>query len=300
MAPKIARIRAVFQGDELFMTLATYYRQNHYHPVFALRNSLSLLLQIPFFIAAYSYLTHLDLLSHTAFLFIPDLGAPDALLSIDTLAINVLPILMMLINGISGMVYSRALPFSQKLPIYGVSLIFLVLLYNSPSGLVICWIMNNIFSLIKNCVQKIKLPAPRSDPIAPYTSRSVFIYSTLTLFLLSGLVIPLALISASVQEFSFIETYRSPFPFIYHAALQSAGVFIFWLSCVYFLCLKNQKYWGALIMFLLCVFALPNAFCFFGKCTFLSETLVLENPETLMVSFIIKALEQLDKKLTIV
>ncbi|MDR2759448.1 MAG: hypothetical protein LBB78_08705, partial [Spirochaetaceae bacterium] len=62
LAPKIAKIKAVFKGDEQYMMLSTYYRQNHYHPVYAMRNTFSLLIQIPFFIAAYSYLSHLEVL----------------------------------------------------------------------------------------------------------------------------------------------------------------------------------------------------------------------------------------------
>ncbi|GHV19361.1 hypothetical protein FACS189494_00730 [Spirochaetia bacterium] len=57
LKPVIDNIKAVFKGDKRFMILQTYYRQNHYHPVFALRSTLSLFIQIPFFIAAYSFLS---------------------------------------------------------------------------------------------------------------------------------------------------------------------------------------------------------------------------------------------------
>jgi mRNA-degrading endonuclease RelE of RelBE toxin-antitoxin system len=30
---KLDKIKAVFQGDEQYMILSTYYRQNHYHPI---------------------------------------------------------------------------------------------------------------------------------------------------------------------------------------------------------------------------------------------------------------------------
>jgi membrane protein insertase Oxa1/YidC/SpoIIIJ len=80
LALKTAKIKAVFTGDEQYMILSTYYRQNHYHPVYALRNTFGLLVQIPFFIAAYSCLSRLEILRGSSFLFIRDLGAPDALL----------------------------------------------------------------------------------------------------------------------------------------------------------------------------------------------------------------------------
>ena len=56
MAPRLKRIKKAFKGDERFLMLQEYYRINHYKPVYALRSSISLILQIPFFIAAYAVL----------------------------------------------------------------------------------------------------------------------------------------------------------------------------------------------------------------------------------------------------
>ncbi|MBR4426786.1 MAG: sulfatase-like hydrolase/transferase, partial [Spirochaetales bacterium] len=43
----------------------------------------------------------------------------------------------------------------EKVQLYGMAAIFLVLLYNSPSGLVLYWTMNNLFSLLKNIFMKL-------------------------------------------------------------------------------------------------------------------------------------------------
>ena len=59
---------------------------------------------------------------------------------------------MTLINLISGAIYSKDSDIKLKVQIGITALIFLVLLYDSPSGLVIYWIMNNLFSLTKNIV----------------------------------------------------------------------------------------------------------------------------------------------------
>lgn len=37
----VKHIRKAFTGDERFMILQEYYRQNHYHPLYVLRGSLS-------------------------------------------------------------------------------------------------------------------------------------------------------------------------------------------------------------------------------------------------------------------
>lgn len=159
LKPGIKRIKDVFKGDEQYMILSTFYKQNHYSPIYSLRSSFSLLIQIPFFMAAYSFLSNLEILKGTSFLFIKDLGAPDAFFSIGSFNINILPIAMTVINCISGAIYSKGHPLREKIQIYVFALFFLVILYTSPSGLVVYWTMNNVFSLLKNIFYKIKKPA---------------------------------------------------------------------------------------------------------------------------------------------
>jgi len=158
LKPGIDKIKAVFKGDEQYMMLSTYYRQNHYHPAYALRSSLSLIIQVPFFIAAYNFLMHLQLLQGLSFFFISDMGKPDGLLTIGSLSLNLLPILMTLINITAGAIYSKGFPLRDKMQIYLMAALFLVLLYTSPAGLVFYWTLNNIFSLGKNVFYKFKHP----------------------------------------------------------------------------------------------------------------------------------------------
>ena len=158
MKPKIDDIKAVFKGDERMMILSTYYRQNHYHPFYALRSSFGLLLQIPFFIAAYAFIARLPELQGRSFLFIRDLSAQDGLLTIGSLHANLLPILMTLINVAASAVYTRGLASREKVQLYAMAALFLALLYTSPSALVLYWTFNNIFSLLKNLVFKARKP----------------------------------------------------------------------------------------------------------------------------------------------
>ena len=53
----IKHIKKTFKGDERFMMLSTYYREVGYSQLSSIKSSLSLLLQIPFFIAAGLLLT---------------------------------------------------------------------------------------------------------------------------------------------------------------------------------------------------------------------------------------------------
>ena len=54
------------------------------------------------------------------------------------------------INLISAFVFTRGIDKSEKLQLYGLSALFLVLLYNSPAALVFYWTMSNVFSLGKS------------------------------------------------------------------------------------------------------------------------------------------------------
>ena len=158
LRPGVKRIKGAFKGDEQYMMLTTFYRQNHYHPLMALRSSFSLLIQIPFFIAAYTFLSHLEPLRGYRFLFINDFGSPDGALKIGSLTLNVLPILMTAINCVSGAIYSKGHGMGEKVQIFGCAAVFLLLLYNSPAGLVVYWTMNNVLSLAKNIFYKLKNP----------------------------------------------------------------------------------------------------------------------------------------------
>lgn len=160
LAARVAKIKKAFRSDERFMMLQTYYRQNNYHPLYALRSSLSILIEIPFFIAAYHYLSHSEILNGASFGFIKNLGKADGLLKIHagghSFAVNVLPLVMTAINIASSFIYTKDATKGEKAQLYILSLIFLVLLYNSPSGLVIYWILNNAFSFAKNIVSRMK------------------------------------------------------------------------------------------------------------------------------------------------
>ena len=156
MEKGLAHIRKTFRGDERYMMIQTYYRQNNYKPIYALRSALPLLLQVPFFIAAYRLLSDLPAMTYAKFYAIPALGSPDGMLKLGSLTLNLLPILMTAINILSSEIYAKGMPLKDKLKLHAMALIFLVLLYRSPAGLVLYWTLNNLFSLCKNIITTAK------------------------------------------------------------------------------------------------------------------------------------------------
>ena len=256
--PEIDEIKAVFKGDERYMILSTFYRQNHYHPVMALRSSISLMIQVPFFIAAYVFLSNLELLRGQSLWFIKDLGAPDHLFSVGGFPINILPIAMTVINIIASAVYVKGFAFKEKLQLYGMAALFLVLLYNSPAGLVFYWTLNNVFSLCKNICYKVKFKRSvtlKNDllkvynfckpPLVPLYRQDrlrfgIFFLCCAAFLLLVGAVIPSSLICSSVQEFSYIEPFKSPLGILKFPFLQTMGIAV-WIVALYFLFSKKTQ-----------------------------------------------------------
>ena len=150
MEPMIRHIRKTFSGDERGMMLSKYYAVMKYKPASAVLGVVPLLLQIPAFIAAYHYLSAGTLLRGAGFLSITDLVYPDGMLGLGALKINVLPFVMSVIDPPSGAIYTRGGTLREKLQVFVPAGIFLILLYNSPSGLVLYWTFNNLFSLVRN------------------------------------------------------------------------------------------------------------------------------------------------------
>ena len=279
--PEIDEIKAVFKGDERYMILSTFYRQNHYHPVMALRSSISLMIQVPFFIAAYVFLSNLEMLRGQSLWFIKDLGAPDQLFAIGGFPVNILPIAMTVINIVASAVYVKGFAFKEKMQLYGMAGLFLVLLYNSPAGLVFYWTLNNVFSLCKNICYKIKFKKSAAlekglekicdfcwRPLVPLYQQNrlrlgIFFLSCVAFMLLVGAVIPSSLICSSVQEFSYIEPYGNPLEIFRFPFLQTLGIAV-WLIGLYFLFSKKTQTVFAFLLLAGMAGALINTYVFAG------------------------------------
>jgi YidC/Oxa1 family membrane protein insertase len=328
LLPEIQNIKTVFKGDEQYLMLATWYRQNNYHPIYALRSSLGIIIQVPFFIAAYHFIAHLETLKNRSFLFIKDLSLPDAAFQTGSMTVNLLPVIMTVLNIAAGAVYTKGFSTKEKIQLYAMAAVFLALLYNSPSALVLYWTCNNIFSLIKNILQKAKHPGKiiytASCAAAAFTAfyvlivhrgalnkrillavilsmtffiplfikyaarvkqkirlprncaafdRKTFIFSVAALFLLTGLVTPSTVIASSAGEFSYLDPYTSPLPFIALALMQSAGIFLVWSICLYAIFSRNIKIALNVFLTVFCYLAVVNTFLFQDYYGFLTPDL---------------------------
>lgn len=285
MAPWITHIKKAFRGDERFMMLQTYYRKNGYKPVYSLRSSVSLMLQIPFFIAAYHFLSSLSTLRGTSFLWIKDLGQPDQLILLPSVClnlstgmvplasfeINLLPIMMTIINIVSCLIYTRQSSRREKIQLYLMALLFLVLLYDSPSGLVIYWTTNNIFSLVKNVVTTLRTNGnghvvfSASNSSKPDKEWGLNYWGgVLLLTALNGVVIPASVIVSSPAEFVTSVAYKDPLQYVFSTLCISTGVFLLWFSIFYYLSSDMVKKLWKGMLWVLSMLSLVD-YLFFGK-----------------------------------
>lgn len=321
----VEHIKKTFKGDERMMMLQAYYRQNNYKPTYVLRGATSLFLQIPFFIAAYRFLSSLSSLDGSSFGIISDLSKPDGLLVINNVAINLLPFIMTLLNCVSSALYSKGFPAKTKVQLYVTAAFFLVFLYNMPSGLVFYWTLNNAFSLLKTLViksdsklfvnvlpvviglgltifggysvitayddnsflifiiglilvikfaadfdkrhsRKSKKKPTRLSRLIDDTkyNNKIFAFGCVLLAILTGAVIPSAVISASPQEFIFTSYYQSPLWYILSATLLSFGTFVIWFGIFYWLSSPKAKSFFTKFVWIACCGAIVD-YMFFGK-----------------------------------
>lgn len=283
MKPWVDHIKATFKGDERVMILQAYYRENDYGITSVLKESVSLFLQIPFFIAAYRFLSGLKLLQGVPLGPITDLGAPDALIGIGSLSINALPVLMTLINIVSGLVYSRKGSIKDKIKLIVIALVFLVLLYGSPAGLVFYWTLNNLFSLGKNIVASLVKPRQETKAVNEGNKENrggftVTVLAGAVLAVLTGVMIPSDIIVQNPTEMTnlFSTDPHSPLLYILSSALIAVGTYMLWVPLFAYLSKEKVKRFASCFLPAAAVIGVVNYIAFNKNFGTLSNKLIYE------------------------
>ena len=146
---KITQFKRAFRGAELNAYIRTLYKQNHYHPIYTLSTLGGLAIQVPFFIAVICMIGEIEALRGTSFLWTSDLSRPDCVAFCGTgFELHLLPMLMTIFTLVNVFISQK----TRGARVQGIliALIFLVLLYNMPSALVLYWCVNMLFALAKS------------------------------------------------------------------------------------------------------------------------------------------------------
>jgi len=150
------------------------------HRVSPLGGCLPILIQIPVFIGFYQMLQSAIELRGARFLWVSDLSRPDTVATLAGFPINPLPLIM----GATQFWQARMTPASpgvdpvqQKLMQY-MPLIFILILYNFPSGLALYWTVQNLLTILQMKLTRTneeggtKTPVPAACPLAGKPKRS--------------------------------------------------------------------------------------------------------------------------------
>ena len=150
MQPLLDKIEGVQNKQEKYYYTKEIYKKYNYKAYYSLTGLIGLLIQIPFFLAAYWMLSDFEAFSGQSFGPILDLHQPDSLINIGALKVNMLPFLMTFVNLIA--IYFERDRLDNKVikQLVGTAILFLVFLYSCSSALVLYWTANNLFSIFKN------------------------------------------------------------------------------------------------------------------------------------------------------
>ena len=143
----IEEINSAYKGQTRFFYTKTLYKIHGINPLSDLFGIGKLLVQIPFFLAAYHYLSSLEVFNGVSFLFISDLSKMDQAIPFAGIKLNILPVLMFIINTISAWIFAKENK-NEFFTLFITGALFLFLLYPMPAALVLYWTCNNIISLI--------------------------------------------------------------------------------------------------------------------------------------------------------
>jgi YidC/Oxa1 family membrane protein insertase len=158
LEPRIAAIRAAHRGEERARRTLGLYREEGVNPLYTMKSLLGVAIQLPVFIAVFDMLADDFDLNGMPFLWIRDLSRPDELLRLATCVpffgchLNLLPFLM---SGVSIVVLLRfrsptltpSLARRQRRNLTGVTVLFFLLFYTFPAGMVLYWTSTNAFQL---------------------------------------------------------------------------------------------------------------------------------------------------------
>jgi YidC/Oxa1 family membrane protein insertase len=160
LQPKIKELQDKYKGNpqKLNQEMAEFYKKEGYNPM---SGCLPLLIQFPIFIAMYNlFNNHFDLRG-AMFIpgWIPDLSVPEAIFSFPSVnlviwqveALRALPIIYVVSQLLYGKYTQMTTPgqsaTQMKVMMYGMPIMFFFILYNTPSGLLLYWIVSNVLSI---------------------------------------------------------------------------------------------------------------------------------------------------------
>jgi len=159
--PKVDALKEKYKDDKTKQNaeLMKLYTDNGVNPLSSLGGCFPLLLQLPVFVALYDVLLYSIDLRQSSFLWINDLAEPEHLFNIPIfgeyeLPFRILPLLMGVSWFISQKMTPQTAPGSESMELQMkmmqfMPIIFTVMFWSLPSGLILYWTVSNILSIFQ-------------------------------------------------------------------------------------------------------------------------------------------------------
>ncbi|NIT12880.1 MAG: membrane protein insertase YidC [Candidatus Dadabacteria bacterium] len=158
LKPKIDALKEKYKDDKQKQNqeMMNLYTSHGVNPLSSLGGCLPLLIQIPVFIALYEVLLNSIDLRHSQFLWIKDLSEAEVLFDIPGIGIpfRILPLAMGVSWFISQKMTPMTTPGSEQMELQMkmmqfMPIIFTVMFWGLPSGLVLYWTVSNLLSIVQ-------------------------------------------------------------------------------------------------------------------------------------------------------
>jgi YidC/Oxa1 family membrane protein insertase len=156
LKPQLAEIKARYRGGEQAEHIEELYRAHGVSPVAGMKPLLLVLLQLPILVALFQILLHAPDLKNAAFLWIADLSQPDRMATLWMSlpwfgsSLNILPFALAASTMLGALFIpgegDRAVVRKALWTGLAMAVVFFVLFYSFPAGLVLYWIATNLLA----------------------------------------------------------------------------------------------------------------------------------------------------------
>jgi YidC/Oxa1 family membrane protein insertase len=161
LAPELRRIKKNYKGEEEAAKILALYKSEGVHPLYSLKGLMGVAVVIPVFVGAFGMLAENIHLLNAGFLWITDLSRPDGLFKLPfTLPffgneLNALPFLMTGLSVVASSLHNsltldEGLRKKQVRNMLLLAVVFFVMFYTFPAGMVLYWTTNNLISVVKS------------------------------------------------------------------------------------------------------------------------------------------------------
>ncbi len=167
ISPRLNKIKEGYKGAEQAERILALYKEEKVHPLYSMKSLAGVLVIIPVFIGAFNMLSENIWLSGESFLWIRDLSLPDAIAKLPFALpflgnnLNLLPFIMIALS-VPASILRNAKDTDSSLRARNtrnlclMSLLFFMLFYTFPAGMVLYWVVNNAISLITSITHRVR------------------------------------------------------------------------------------------------------------------------------------------------